>query len=134
MSSGSQTMPPAESITEKPCARRAKLRKSSILASRRTSPSRTNGGPYTAPNAIASSPMWTVFAGLRACTSNERGAFATCSSRKSGSKRTTLSSTFCPAWRNSSNARSDPNSTPISETSLRHPPSSVASASSLRIS
>ena len=31
-------------------------------------------------------------------------------------------------------ARVDPNSTPISETSLRQPPSSVASASSLRIS
>ncbi len=43
--SGSQMIPPAESSTEKLWERRVKLRKSSIEASRRTSPSRTNGGP-----------------------------------------------------------------------------------------
>ena len=78
--------------------------------------------------------MCTVLAGLRACTSNERGALATCSSTKSGSNRTQLSSTFWPAARNSSSARSDMNSTPISLTSRRQPPSRVAIACSERIS
>ena len=45
VSLGSQTTPPAESSTSKDWASREKLRKSSIVASRRTSPSRTNGGP-----------------------------------------------------------------------------------------
>ena len=40
--------------------------------------------------------MWIVLAGLRACTSNERGAFATCSRIHSGSKNTLFSSTFWP--------------------------------------
>ena len=74
--------------------------------------------------------MWTECAGLRAATSNSLGAFATCSSTKSGSRKTVLSSTFCPAWRNSSSARSDMNSTPISVTIRRQPASSFAIASS----
>ena len=35
-----------------------------------------------------SPPMWIVCSGLRACTSNSRGAFATCSSTNSGSSLT----------------------------------------------
>ena len=45
VSLGSQMTPPAESSTGKVWASRVKLRKSSIVASRRTSPWRTNGGP-----------------------------------------------------------------------------------------
>ena len=45
VSEGSQMIPPAESITGNDWASLVKLRKSSIVASRRTSPSRTNGGP-----------------------------------------------------------------------------------------
>ena len=130
VSFGSLTTPPAESSAAKLCASRAKLRKSSIVPSRRTSPSRTNGGPYTAPNAIESPPMCTLFAGLRAWRSNSLGALATCSSTKSGSRKTVLSSTFWPAWRNRSSARSSMNSTPISVISRRQPPSSFAIASS----
>ena len=74
--------------------------------------------------------MWMVFSGLRAWTSNSRGAFATCSSTKSGSRKTVLSSTRWPALRNSSSARSSMNSTPISVISLRQPRSRVAIASS----
>ena len=70
--------------------------------------------------------MWIEFAGLRACTSNSRGAFATCSSTKSGSRNTVLSSTRCPAARNRSSARSLMNSTPISVTMRRHPWSSLS--------
>ena len=65
--------------------------------------------------------MWIEFAGLRAWTSNSRGALATCSSTKSGSRKTVLSSTCWPAWRNRSSARSSMNSTPISVTSRRQP-------------
>ena len=78
--------------------------------------------------------MWMVFAGLRACTSNSRGAFATCSRTNSGSRKTVCPSTFWPASRNSASARSLSNSTPISVTSRRHPASSLAIASSERIS
>ena len=45
VSLGSQMMPPAESSTEKLWASLVKFVKSSIVASRRTSPWRTNGGP-----------------------------------------------------------------------------------------
>ena len=45
--------------------------------------------------------MWMLCSGLRACTSNSRGALATCSRTNSGSRKTVLSSTFCPASRNS---------------------------------
>ena len=74
--------------------------------------------------------MWTLFSGLRAWTSNSRGALATCSSTKSGSRKTVLSSTRWPALRNSSSARSSMNSTPISVISRRQPLSRVAIASS----
>ena len=37
-----------------------------------------------------SPPMWTLCSGLRACTSNSRGALATCSSTKSGSSLTVV--------------------------------------------
>jgi hypothetical protein len=42
---GSQITPPAESSTENDWASLVKLWKSSRVPSRRTSPSRTNGGP-----------------------------------------------------------------------------------------
>ena len=42
---GSQIVPPAESSWGKDCESRQKFWKSAIVASRRTSPSRTNGGP-----------------------------------------------------------------------------------------
>ena len=42
-------------------------------------------------------PMWTVRSGLRACRSNSRGAFATCSRIQSGSSLTSWPSTFWPA-------------------------------------
>ena len=74
--------------------------------------------------------MCTLLAGLRAWRSNSRGAFAACSSTKSGSRKTVWSSTFWPAWRNRSSARSSMNSTPISLISRRHPLSRVAIASS----
>ena len=45
VSSGSTITPPAESMAVKLCASLQKLRKSSMVASRRTSPSRTNGAP-----------------------------------------------------------------------------------------
>ena len=45
VSLGSQMMPPAESRAEYDWASLVKLRKSSIVASRRTSPCRTKGGP-----------------------------------------------------------------------------------------
>ena len=78
--------------------------------------------------------MCTVLAGLRACTSNSRGALATCSSTNSGSNRTTSSSTFWPARRNSSTASGLANCTPISDTIRRQPLSSTAIASGDRIS
>ena len=78
--------------------------------------------------------MWTELAGLRAWTSNSLGALATCASTNSGSRKTVLSSTFCPAWRNSSSARSDMNSMPISVTIRRQAASSFAIASSDRTS
>ena len=45
VSLGSQMTPPAESSTGNDWASLVKLRKSSIVASRRTSPCRTKGGP-----------------------------------------------------------------------------------------
>ena len=42
---GSQIVPPAESSWGNACESRQKFSKSAIVASRRTSPSRTNGGP-----------------------------------------------------------------------------------------
>ena len=89
---GSQIVPPAESSWGKACERRQKFWKSAIVASRRTSPSRTNGGPYTDPNAIASPPTCRLCSGLRAWSSNSFGAFATCSITKSGSSQTFASS------------------------------------------
>ena len=44
-----------------------------------------------------SPPMWADFSGLRACSSNSRGALATCSSTNSGSRKTFSPSTFWPA-------------------------------------
>ncbi len=44
-SSGSTTVPPAESSSGNDCASFTKFSKSAIFASRRVSPSRTNGGP-----------------------------------------------------------------------------------------
>ncbi len=79
-------------------------------------------------------PMWTVFSGLRAARSNSRGALATCSSTNSGSRKTFSPSTFWPAARKYSTASGSMNSIPSSETIRRQPRSSVAIASSLRIS
>src|SRR6476469_2914979 len=76
-----------------------------------------------------SPPMWMLRSGFRACTSNSRGALATCSSTNSGSRIT-----FGPAAANTSTASGRMNSTPISLTMRRHPLSSVAIASSERIS
>ena len=82
-----------------------------------------------------SPPMWTERSGLRATSSNSRGALATCSKTKSGSSLTRLSpSTVCPAARNSSTASGSRNSMPSSVTIRRQPRSSVSIASSLRIS
>ncbi len=131
---GSQMTPPAESSWGKVCASIASLRKSSRVASRRTSPSRTNGDPYTALNTIWSPPMCTLFTGLRACTSNSRGALATCSSTNSGSNLTTSPSTCCPALRNNSTASGLANWIPISLTMRRQPRSSTSTAPAERIS
>src|SRR4051794_25535017 len=79
-------------------------------------------------------PMWTVLSGLRAASSNSRGALATCSTTNSGSRKTFLSSTFWPAARKYSTASSSMNSTPNSETIRRQPRSRTSIASSLRIS
>ena len=70
-----------------------------------------------------SPPMCTLRSGLRACRSNSRGAFATCSSTKSGSSLTSLSSTSWPAWRKSSSASSWRNS--IAELGDDPPPAAV---------
>ena len=78
--------------------------------------------------------MWMLLAGLRACTSNSRGAFATWARIHSGSKKTLFSSTFWPSAASRSSARWLMNSTPSSETSRRQPASSVAIASAERIS
>ena len=83
---------------------------------------------------MLSPPMCTECAGLRACTSNSRGAFTTCSMTNSGSSLTAEPSTVCPASRNTSTASGRMNSTPISLTMRRQPRSSVATASSDRIS
>ena len=104
------------------------------MASRRTSPSRTNGQPYTELNTMWSPPMCTVLAGFLACTSNSRGALATCSSTNSGSSLTTSPSTCCPALANSSTASGLANWMPISETIRRQPRSSTAIESAERIS
>ena len=112
----------------------ASWRKSFSVASRRTSPSRTNGQPYTELNTMWSPPMCTLWAGLRACTSNSRGALATCSSTNSGSSFTTSPSTCWPALANSSTASGLANWMPISETIRRQPRSSTAIESAERIS
>ena len=49
-----------------------------------------------AENTMLSSPMCTLLAGLRAWTSNECGAFATCSRMKSGSSQTLSPSVRMP--------------------------------------
>ncbi len=134
VSSGSTIVPPAESSCGNVCESLQKFSKSSIDALRRTAPSRTNGGPYTEANDMWSPPMWSECSGFRACTSNSRGAFATCSSTKSGSSLTRLPSTCWPACANASTASGSRNSIPSSETIRRQPPSSVATASSERIS
>src|ERR1700733_9796268 len=131
---GSQITPPAESSSGNDCDSMHRRRKSSSVASRRTSPSRTNGEPYTAPNTMSSPPMCTLLAGLRACTSNSRGASATWASTKSGSRYTTSPSVRWPAFRNSSTASGLANWTPISDTIRRQPLSSTATASGGRIS
>ena len=79
-------------------------------------------------------PMWTECSGLRACSSNSRGALATCSSTNSGSRKTFSPSTFWPAARKYSTASGSMNSMPSSETIRRQPPSRTSIASSLRIS
>ena len=104
------------------------------MASLRTSPSRMNGDPYTAPNTMSSPPMCTLLAGLRACTLNSRGALATCSSTKSGSNLTTSPSTCWPALANNATASGLANWMPISETIRRQPRSSTAIESAERIS
>jgi len=105
--------------------------RSARVPSRRSSPSSTNGAPATPPNTIWSPPKTRSRSGVRPRTGNSPGAFATCSSRKSGSNRTTPSSpTSWPAARNRAWARSQSNRIPISDTSRRHPPSRVAIASS----
>ncbi len=48
VSFGSTIVPPGESSWGNDCESFTKFSKSAIVASRRTSPSRTNGGPYTA--------------------------------------------------------------------------------------
>ncbi len=131
---GSQMTPPAESSSGKLWASIENLRKSVMVASRRTSASLTNGGPYTPLKTMWSPPMCTVLAGLRACTSNSRGALATCSSTKSGSSLTVCSSTVWPAWRNSSTASGFTNWMPISETIRRQPRSRISTASGERSS
>src|SRR6476659_4548954 len=81
-----------------------------------------------------SPPMWMLRSGFRACTSNSRGALATCSSTNSGSRITFGPPTFWPAAANTSTASGRMNSQPLSLTKRRHPLSSVAIASSERIS
>src|SRR5580692_10185210 len=78
--------------------------------------------------------MCTLLAGLRACTSNSRGALATCSRTNSGSSFTTSPSTCWPALANSSTASGLANWMPISETIRRQPRSSTAIESAERIS
>ena len=78
-SSGSQIVPPGESSSSNTCESFTRFSKSAILASRRTSPSRMNGQPYTGANAMLSPPIVSDLAGLRACSSNWLGALATCS-------------------------------------------------------
>ena len=48
VSFGSTIVPPGESSWGNDCESFTKFSKSAIVASRRTAPSRTNGGPYTA--------------------------------------------------------------------------------------
>ena len=83
---------------------------------------------------IASPPTGKLRDGLRACSVNSDGALATCSSTKSGSKRTTSSSTFCPAAQKSRSASGWWKAIPISCMSRRQPRSIVAMASSLSTS
>ena len=45
VSLGSTIVPPGESSSSNDCESRTKFSKSAIVASRRTAPSRTNGGP-----------------------------------------------------------------------------------------
>ena len=72
--------------------------------------------------------------GCAPARSNSRGALATCSSTKSGSRKTLLSSTRWPAARKYSTASGSMNSMPSSETIRRQPRSRTSIASSLRIS
>ena len=97
LSFGSQIVPPGESSCGNACDSLTRFWKSSYVASRRSSPSRTNGQPYTAEKTMCLPPMWTLRSGFRACRSNSRGAFATCSRIQSGSNLTTSPSTFWPA-------------------------------------
>ena len=134
VSFGSQIVPPAESSCSNCCESMTKRSKSAIVASRRSSPSRTNGGPYTPVNTMLSPPMRTDRSGLRATRSNSRGTLATCSITKSGSRKTVASSVRQPAARKISTHSGRMNSTPISDTIRRQPRSSVSMASSERIS
>ena len=78
--------------------------------------------------------MCTELSGLRACMSNSRGALATCSRTKSGSKKTLSPSVRMPAALKSSTASGFMNSMPSSETIRRQPLSRTAIDSSERIS
>jgi hypothetical protein len=80
-----------------------------------------------------SPPTWIECSGFRACTSNSRGAFATCSSTKSGSSLTDRRRPLA-RLRERVDGLAGRNSIPSSETMRRQPPSSVATASSERIS
>ena len=95
----------------------------------------TNGGPATFVKTMWSPPIVTLRCGLRARSSKLAGASAICSSAKSGSSRTTpSSSTDCPASRNRRWAPGWSKRTPTSLIRRRQPRSIVAIASSERIS
>ena len=89
---GSHGISPVVSISSNVCPSCTNRSRSAIVPSRRSAPSSTNGAPATPPNTMWSPPNTMSRAGLRAWTANSPGAFATCSSRKSGSNRTTPSS------------------------------------------
>src|SRR5437762_2840419 len=69
-----------------------------------------------------SPPICTLRSGLRACSSNCGGAFATCSRIQSGSNLTSSPSTSWPAALKVSSASSYRNSIPRSLTMRRQPP------------
>ena len=63
-SSGSQIVPPGESSSGRSATSLTRFSKSAILASRRVSPSRMNGQPYTGANTMWSPPMCAVLLGV----------------------------------------------------------------------